>query len=66
MVAEVCRTPNPVTSTYAGVVSSESVRVAFTYTALNGLDVWEADVKTPLPTGSMIQKVLYSLWARVW
>ena len=32
------------TSTYAGVVSRESVRIAFTYAALNGLDVWAADV----------------------
>ena len=33
------------TSTYAGLVSRESVRIEFTYAALNGLDVWEADVK---------------------
>ena len=45
LVAEGCRTPNPVTSTYSGVVSRESVRIAFTYAALNGLDVWAADVK---------------------
>ena len=45
LVAEGCRTPNPVTSTYAGVVSMESVRIAFTYAVLNGLDVWAADVQ---------------------
>ena len=45
LVAEGCRTPNPVTSTYSGVVSRESVRIAFTYAVLNGLDVWEADVQ---------------------
>ena len=45
LVTEGCRTPNPVTSTYAGVVSRESVRIAFTYAALNGLDVWAADVQ---------------------
>ena len=39
LVAEGCRTPNPVTSNYAGVVSMESVMMAFTYAALNGLDV---------------------------
>ena len=44
MVAEGCRTPNPVTSTYAGVVSSEIVRIAFTYAALNGLEVWAEDI----------------------
>ena len=45
LVAEGCRTLNPVTSTYVGVVSRESVRIAFTYAALNGLDVWAADVQ---------------------
>ena len=45
MVAEGCRTQNPVTSTYAGVVSRESVRIAVTYAALNGLYVRTADVQ---------------------
>ena len=45
LVAEGCRTPNPVTSTYAGLVSREIVRIAFTYAALNGLSVWAADVQ---------------------
>ena len=45
LVAEGCRTPNPVTSTYVGVVYRESVRIAFTYAVLNVLDVWAADVK---------------------
>ena len=44
-VAEGCRTPNPVTSTYVGVVYRESVRIAFTYAALNGLYIWAADVQ---------------------
>jgi hypothetical protein len=35
----------PEGSTYAGVVSRESVRIAFTYAALNGLDVWSCDIK---------------------
>ena len=48
LVSEGCRTPNPVTSTYAGVVSRESVRIAFTYAALNGLNVWAADVQNTL------------------
>ena len=39
------RTPDPTTSNYAGVVSRESVRIAFTYAALNGLDVFAADVQ---------------------
>ena len=45
LVAEGCRTLNPVTSTYAGLVSRESVRIAFTYAALNGLDIRGADVQ---------------------
>ena len=39
------RTPDPTTSNYAGVVSRESVRIAFTYAALNGLDVFATDVQ---------------------
>jgi hypothetical protein len=39
------RTPDPVGSTYAGVVSRESVRIAFTYAALNGVDVCAADIR---------------------
>jgi hypothetical protein len=39
------KTPNPIGSTYAGVVSWESVRIALTYTALNGLDVVAPDIR---------------------
>jgi hypothetical protein len=39
------KTPNPVGSTYAGVVSRDSMRIAFTYAALNGVDVCAADIK---------------------
>ena len=45
LVEEGCRNLKPLTSTYAGVVSRETVRIAFTDAALNGLDVWSADVK---------------------
>jgi hypothetical protein len=38
-------TPDPIGSTYAGVVSRESVRIAFTYAALNGVDVCAADIR---------------------
>ena len=37
-------TPNPIGLTYAGVVSCESVRIAFTYAALNGVDVFAVDI----------------------
>ena len=39
------KTPDPIGSTYAGVVSRESVRIAFTYAALNDIDVFAADVR---------------------
>lgn len=39
------RTPDPEWSTYAGVVSRESVRIALTYAALNDLDVCACDIQ---------------------
>ena len=39
------RTPDPHRSTFAGVVSRESVRIALTYAALNNLDVVAADIQ---------------------
>ena len=39
------KTPKPQGSTYAGVVSRESVRIALTYAALNDLDVTAADIR---------------------
>ena len=39
------RTAEPEISTFAGVVSRESVRIALTYAALNGIDVMAADIK---------------------
>ncbi|CAJ1957768.1 unnamed protein product, partial [Cylindrotheca closterium] len=39
------KTPDPLYSQYAGVVSRESVRIAFTYAALNKLDVFAADIR---------------------
>ena len=36
---------SPEGSTYAGVVSRESVRIAFTYAALNDIDVFAADIQ---------------------
>ena len=38
------KTPYPIGSTYIGAVSRESVRIAFTYTALNDLEVFAADI----------------------
>ena len=39
------KTPDPIGSTYAGVVSRESVRIALTYAALNDLDVFAANIQ---------------------
>lgn len=39
------KTADPLISTYAGVVSRESIRITFTYAALNGLDVCAADIR---------------------
>ena len=39
------KTLDPIGSTYAGVVSRESVRIALTYAALNGPDVFAADIR---------------------
>ena len=36
--------PDPIGSTFAGVVSGESVRIVLTYAALNGLQVFAADI----------------------
>jgi len=39
------KTADPVCSTYAGVVSRESVRIALTYAALNDIDIVAADIR---------------------
>ena len=37
--------PDPVGSTFTGVVSRESIWIAFTYAALHGLDILAADIR---------------------
>ena len=44
-VANGAKTPNLTSSAYAGVVSRESIRIAFTLAALNGLNVMTADIQ---------------------
>jgi hypothetical protein len=39
------KTPDPETCSYAGVVSRESVRIALTYAAMHGLDVFAGDIR---------------------
>ena len=38
--------PDAIDSNFAGVVSRKSVRIAFTYAALNGLDICATDIKS--------------------
>ena len=44
-VANGAKTKDLTRSTYAGVVSKETVRIAFTYAALNDLDIFAAGIK---------------------
>ena len=39
------RTADPLGTNYAGVVSRDSVRIAFTLAAMNGLDICAADIQ---------------------
>ena len=39
------RTPDPDESTYAGVVSRESIRIMLTHAALNGINILAADIR---------------------
>ena len=50
------KTPDPYESNYAGVVSRESVRIAFTYAALNDLKVATGDIKSALTYKHLLQK----------
>ena len=56
LVAEGHKTSDPEWSTYAGVVSRESVRIAFTYAALNGLDILTADIQNAYLTAPTSEK----------
>ena len=50
------KTPNVTGLTYAGVVSRESVRIAFTYAALNDMEVCAADIQNAYLTAPSSQK----------
>ena len=55
-VANGSKTPNLQSSTYAGVVSRESVRIALVYAALNDLDVQAADIQNTYLTAPISEK----------
>jgi hypothetical protein len=44
-VANGAKTPDLTSSTFAGVVSKETVRIAFAYASLNGLNLFAADIR---------------------
>ena len=50
------KTPSPEGSTYAGVVSRESVRIVMTYCALNDLNSCAADIQNAYLTAPSSQK----------
>ena len=53
------KTPDIVGLMYAGVVSRESIRIAFTYAALNGLDIFAADIRNAYLQAPSSQKNFY-------
>ena len=59
------KTPDPIMSTCVGVVSKESVRIAFTYAALNNLDVFYCGYSERLSAGTLFREVLRYLWYRL-
>ncbi len=60
-------TETPATNTYASVISWESVCIALTLAALNGLEVKIADIKNAYLTVPFSEKIaMLCLRARVW
>ena len=57
LVATGCRTADPEGSTWAGVVSRETVCLALLYAALNGLNVMTADIMNAYLTAPTSQKL---------
>ena len=55
-VANGSKTPDLLYSTYAGVVSRETVRIAFTYAALHDLDVMAGDIQNAYLTAPISEK----------
>ena len=53
------KTPDLVGSTYVDVVSRESMRITFTYAALNDLDMFAADAKNSYLQAPLLQKYCF-------
>jgi len=50
------KTADPDCSTYAGVVTRESVYISLTYAVLNGVDVFAADIRNAYLQAPLLQK----------
>ena len=50
----------PAGSTYAGVVSRESVCIAFNLAALNDLDIFAADIQNAYLTSPCVEKIIFT------
>ena len=55
-VANGGKTQGLLTSTYAGIVSKEPVRIAFTYAVLHDLDLYAADIKNAYLQAPIMEK----------
>ena len=53
-------TTPPPESTYAGAVSREIVRIAFTLAALNDLDIFAADIQNAYLTATCGEKIIFN------
>ena len=60
------KAPYLIGSTYSGVVSREIIRIAFTYAALNGLDVFAVDIHKFLSQSIIITERLHDVCTRFW
>ena len=65
-VAAGCRTSDPEGSTYAGVVSCETVQLALLYVALNFLNVSSADILNAYLTTPTSQKLWTKCRPKFW
>ena len=50
------RTADPLGTNYAGVVSRDSARIAFTLVAMNGLDICAADIQNAYIQAPTLEK----------
>jgi hypothetical protein len=62
------KTPDPITSSYAGVVSRDSIRIAPTLAALHCREVLAADIQNAYlqAPSSKLGETLHHMWTRIW